>query len=162
MAAKSRTITIKKDDIFFDIDSLSLSFSEVSGGDGIARADAIAAETGTTAGTRKYTRLADRRAADIRTLLRRFLPTTSATTANDQLSTSDYAFALTLDSEFEDAMMAPLTAEIHDYIMKGALADWYDGIGLKAQHDTLDAEAETAKERIKELIYYRPVPSFRS
>lgn len=162
MAAKSRTITIKKDDIFFDIDSLSLSFSEVSGGDGIARADAIAAETGTTAGTRKYTRLADRRAADIRTLLRRFLTTTSASTANDQLSTSDYAFALTLDSEFEDAMMAPLTAEIHDYIMKGALADWYDGIGLKAQHDTLDAEAEAAKARIKELIYYRPAPSFRS
>jgi hypothetical protein len=162
MAAKSRTITIKKDDIFFDIDSLSLSFSEVSGGDGIARADAIAAETGTTAGTRKYTRLADRRAADIRTLLRRFLTTTSASTANDQLSTSDYAFALTLDSEFEDAMMAPLTAEIHDYIMKGALADWYDEIGLKAQHDTLDAEAETAKARIKELIFYRPAPSFRS
>ena len=160
--SKSRTITIKKDDIFFDIDSLSLSFSEVSGGDGIARADAIAAETGTTAGTRKYTRLADRRAADIRTLLRRFLTTTSASTANDQLSTSDYAFALTLDSEFEDAMMAPLTAEIHDYIMKGALADWYDEIGLKAQHDTLDAEAETAKARIKELIYYRPAPSFRS
>lgn len=160
--SKSRTITIKKKDIFFDIDSLSLSFSEVSGGDGIARADAIATETDTTAGTRKHKRLADRRAADIRTLLRRFITTTTSSSANDQLSTSDYTYALTLDSEFEDAMLEPLTAEIHDYIVKGALADWYDGIGLKNQHDTLDAEAETAKARIKELIYYRPVPSFRS
>ena len=160
--SKSRTITIKKKDIFFDIDSLSLSFSEVSGGDGIARADAIATETDTTAGTRKHKRLTDRRAADIRTLLRRFITTTTSSSANDQLSTSDYTYALTLDSEFEDSMLEPLTAEIHDYIVKGALADWYDEIGLKAQHDTLDAEAETAKARIKELIYYRPVPSFRS
>ena len=160
--AKSRTITIKKKDIFFDIDSLSLSFSEVSGGDGIARADAIATETDTTAGTRKYTRLADRRAADIRTLLRRFITTTTASTVNDQISSSDYAYALTLDSEFEDSMLQPLTAEIHDYIVKGALADWYDEIGLKAQHDTLATEAESAVARIKELLYHRPIPAFRS
>ena len=160
--AKSRTITIKKKDIFFDIDSLSLSFSEVSGGDGIARADAIATETDTTAGTRKYTRLADRRAADIRTLIRRFITTTTASTVNDQISSSDYAYALTLDSEFEDSMLQPLTAEIHDYIVKGALADWYDEIGLKAQHDTLATEAESAVARIKELLYHRPIPAFRS
>ena len=160
--SKSRTITIKKKDIFIDIDSLSLSFSEVSGGEGAARADAIATETDTTAGTRKYTRLADRRAADVRSALRRFIATATSSSADDLLSTSDYAYALTLDSEFEDAMLEPLTAEIHDYIMKGALADWFDGIGLKAQHDSLDAEAETAMTRIKEIIYYRPVPSFRS
>lgn len=160
--SKSRTITIKKKDIFFDIDSLSLSFSEVSGGDGIARADAIAAETDTTAGTRKYTRLADRRAADIRSVLRRFITTTTASSVNDQISTSDYTYALTLDNEFEDAMLQPLTAEIHDYIIKGALADWYDEIGLKAQHDTLAAEAESAVARIKELLYHRPIPAFRS
>jgi len=160
--SKSRTITIKKKDVFFDIDALSLSYAEVSGGDNAVRVDAVSSETDTAAGTRKFKRLADRRAADLNTVMRRFLATVTASSADDQLSTSDYVYSLTVDDEFEDSMIEPITAEMHDYIVKGALADWFNEIGIKGQHDTLAAEAESAVARIRELIYYRPIPAFRS
>ena len=158
---KSRTITIKKNDIFFDINALSLSLTQATGAD-VVKADAISTDSLSATGQRELTRLVDRRAGEIRSMLRKLITTDTASSANDQLSTADFAFALTVDTEFDDNQMVPLTALMHEYIVKGALSDWYKNNGINGAGDSLASELKGIEERIKELAFYRTVPQYRS
>lgn len=160
--SKSRTITIKKKDILFDMESLSLSLSDVTAVDDVRRKDAMSIDTTSDNGLRDATRLADRRAGEIRSMLRKLVTTATAASTNDQLSTADYAFALTVDDEFDDNQMVPLTALMHEYIVKGALSDWYKNNGINGAGDALASELKGIEERIKELAFYRTVPQYRS
>ena len=157
---KTRTITIKKKDVLFDIDAFTLAYANANIVDDAVRANAVSSETNTTAGTRTFTRLADRRAAEIRTVMDRYISHSTATTSNDMLSTSDYSFSLSIDDDFEDSLLNPLTTLMHDYIVKGAIADWFGEIGVRGQQEALENEAKLLVPQMKELIYYRPVPQF--
>jgi len=155
---KQHTITIKKAELFFDIDKLSLELSEVSGGDNVRRADRIAFDTTTANGERTATRLCDKRMADIRQLLEKFIDTTTASTSNDQLTTGDYTLAIRITTEAEDNIFRPITDLFHDYIVNGALADWYAEVGVGVNAEALNAKCTTDLARIRELIYFRPMP----
>lgn len=154
---KTRTVTLKKKDIFHDIDMLSLSFSRVAGGDDVRKTDALATDTTTTNGIRNFTRLADKRMSDIRQLLAEFLASTTQATGNDMLVTSDYVLNLSVTTEMADATLDSIIALMHDYIVKGSLADWYTEIGTGPAASLLQMATESFA-RIRELMYYRPIP----
>lgn len=154
---KTRTVTLKKRDLFHDIDMLSLSLSRTSGGDEVRRADSIATDTSTTNGVRAFTRLADKRVADIRQLLSDFLIIATQASLDDTLDPSDYVITLSVTTEMQDSMLDAIVRLMHDYVVKGALADWYTEIGVGPAANLLQIASEDLA-RIRELIYYRPIP----
>ena len=154
---KTRTVTLKKRDLFHDIDMLSLSLSRTSGGDEVRRADSIATDTSTTNGVRAFTRLADKRVADIRQLLSDFLIIATQASLDDTLDPSDYVITLSVTTEMQDSMLDAIVRLMHDYVVNGALADWYTEIGVGPAAHLLQIASEDLA-RIRELIYYRPIP----
>lgn len=157
---KTRTITLKKKDIFFDIDMLSLSLSRVAGGESPQRTDAIATDTSTSSGTRIFTRLADRRVAELKELMQDFLNPVTQASGNDLLVASDYTITLSITSEMKDEALEPIIALMHDYVAKGALSDWYSEIGA-GPVEALATQAQGSAVRIRELLYNRPIPEMQ-
>lgn len=156
MDTKTRTITLKKKDIFFDIDALSLDLTRVSGDD-VRKSDAVATDTSTITGARTFTRLADKRVADVRQMLKDFLVDVTKTGGDDLLVASDYVITLDITPEFPDSMLDSIIALAHDYVVKASLADWYTEIGTGPSANLIQLAADSLL-RIKELIYQRPIP----
>ena len=158
---KTWTINISKKDVFFDIDLLSLYYSEVSAGDAPVKADRIATETAKESQTRIFTRLCDHRMSDIRQLLEKFIRAveTPTSTGSDTLDTStNWQIRIRITEEAEDNTLATIADFIHDYLVSGALADYYAQIGQQGNRESLNLRAQNDYERIRELIYYRPMP----
>ena len=153
---KTRTITLKKKDIFHDIDVLSLSLSKL--GDDVKKADTIATDTSTTNGTRIFTRLADKRVSDIRTALKDFLSAVTQTEGNDLISSSDYAISLYVTDELPDYVITSIIALMHDYVVKGALGDWYAELSVGPSANLIQM-ANDSLVKIRELIYERIIPT---
>lgn len=154
---KTRIVTLKKKDLFHDIDMLSLSFSRTSGGEEVRRADSLATDTSTTNGTRTFTRLADKRMSDIRQTLSEFLNTATQASLDDSLDTSNYVISFSVTTELDDKVLESLVALMHDYVVKGSLADWYAEIGAGPAASLLPMATESLA-RIRELMYHRPIP----
>lgn len=154
-------ISIKKNDLFHDIDELSLEFSKVSGGDDIRRADVVAFESDTANGLRTATRLCDARMGRVRDRLSRFvnsIPAIGDTVVNNLLSSGDYSLQLRVSTECEDNVVQTITGLIHQYIVAGALADWYEQIGMANNRESLNKTASEAMDSVIKLIYYKPFP----
>lgn len=155
---KTWTITIRKEDVYFDMDMMSMMYSDVTAGDSPIKGDRIATETASDASKRIIRRLCDHRVSDIRQLLEKFIDSTTATTANNALSTSDWTLNLRITTEAEDNTLATITDLCHDYIVTGALADFYAQIGVAGNRESLNIRANEDLARIKKLIFHRPMP----
>ena len=159
---KTWTITVNKKDVFFDIDLLSLYFSEVVSGDAPAKADRIAAETAKPSQARVFKRLCDHRLSDIKQLLEKFItPVTSTNvtrSASDTLVDTNWQISITITSEADDNTLPTITDLVHDYLVSGALADYYAQVGIANNRESLNLRAKNDYDRIRELIYYRPMP----
>ena len=155
---KDWTVTLAKKDVYFDIDSLSLAYSEVSGGENPVRDNHVATETDDSGNKRVLRRLCDNRAADIRTQLARFIKPTVGTSGNNTQTDSDWTFTLSVPTECENNSLVALAELFHEYIVTGALHDYYAHLGVNANREFLQNRANAALARIRELIYYRPMP----
>ena len=156
---KERTITVNKKDVFFDIDFLSLKYSEGSSEDDIIRADRVATETQDTGGNRIVTRLCDHRVSDLRQVLRKFIKSTTSSSATNTLNNAmNWVFTIVISNEAEDNTIATLGDLFHDYIVSGAAADYYIHVGRPGNTESLRKRADDDLARIRELIYYRPMP----
>lgn len=159
---KDWKITISKKDVFFDIDLLSLYFSEVVAGDSPVRADRIAAETAKPSQARVFKRLCDHRLSDIKQLLEKFISTETSTSttreSNNTLVDDNWEVDITINIEADDNTLPTITDLVHDYLVSGALADYYAQIGQQGNRESLNLRAQNDYDRIRELIYYRPMP----
>jgi hypothetical protein len=160
--SKERTITISKSQVFFDMDMLSYGFSEVSGGPEAKRADRLALDTASDNGARIAKRLCDHRISDIRHLLRRLVKSVTSSSASDSFLTGDWTITLYVSDETEDGTLAAVADLIHEYVANGALADYYAQMGAGVNVDSLNNRCNGDLARIRELLYYRPLPSMPS
>jgi len=129
---KTRTVTISKTDIFFDVNAATHIFAKVNDAKDPRRFDALEADTADTFNNSVVTRLADRRSAELRERLSRFLktPSSEVTTSSAGISSATgYEFVFYVEDEFQDELMAPLAAAIQSYIANGVIADWYSEAG---------------------------------
>lgn len=154
----TKTITINKTQVFYDMDALSLGFSEVSGGPEVRRADRLALDTSSDQGGRIAKRLCDHRMSDIRQLLEKFLTSSSSSTASDTIDNGDWTISLNMPDEAQDNILGTMADLIHEYVVNGALADYYAEMGAGVNIDTLNNRCNADLARIRELIYYRPMP----
>ena len=153
---KTRTITLKKKDIFHDIDVLSLNLSRL--GDDVKKSDTIATDTATTNGTRIFTRLADKRVSDLRTALKDFLTTVTQSSGNDLIVAGDYVISLYVTDELPDYVLDSMIALMHDYVVKGSLADWYAEINAGPSANLIQLASDSLA-KVRELIYERVIPT---
>lgn len=123
---KTRTITIAKADIFADVDAETHILARMTEGQDLHRADALESDSGDDLAESLLTRYADRRVAELRQRLSRFLDAETADTADAALSTAaDYTLAIRVEEAFQDEMLKPLAQAMEEYIARGVIADWY-------------------------------------
>lgn len=154
---KVRTLTVKKKDVYFDIDYLSWFYSKTSG-DSAVRADAISTETDAPGGRRAIKRLCDRRASDLRTELEKFMEITAVTSADNTFSDANWVYEVRITTEAEDNIFATMADYFHHYIVDGALADYYAEIGVQGNRESLQMRCRDDIENIRKLVYHRPMP----
>ena len=129
---KERTVTISKNDIFFDVNAETHIFAKVNDGKDLRRFDALEADSEDTFNYNVITRHADRRAAELKERLSRFLKTPTSPVSSSTAtisSTTGYSFAFYVEDEFQDELMEPLARDIEAYISNGVIADWYAEAG---------------------------------
>ena len=129
---KTRTITIAKKDIFFDVDAATHVFARATEGSNLHRADALESDTGDAMAESLLTRYSDRRAAELSERLSHFLttPVSPVTEAAAALGTATgYTFTLYVEDAFQDELMTPLASAMEKYVAHGVIADWFRDAG---------------------------------
>lgn len=156
---KSWTITLGENKLYTDIDILAHAFSESGGAsDDPRRTDHIALDTaGETLDAHIVTRFLDHRFSDICQVVEEFNSITGSTTGSDAIAHSGYSLSLTVSTEAKNGLLEAITDLCHDYMVTGAVADYYRHIGV-GRPDELDKQAAESLARIREMIYYRPFP----
>ena len=155
---KDWTITVSKNDVYFDIDYLSLKYAETSGGENPVRDDNVATETADGGSKRIVKRLCDHRASDIRTLLAKYIKSENTAAGTDAFADANWVYILSISTEADGNTLSSLADLIHDYIVNGALNDYYAQLGVNGNREALQIRAKAAYEGIRQLIYFRPMP----
>ena len=155
---KEWTVTVRRKDVYFDVDLLSLYYAETAGGENPVRDNRVATETASAGNRRIVKRKCDHRASDIRRVLARFLAPGEASSADDALEDADWTFRLAVSTEAEDATLATLADLAHEYIVTGGLLDFFTAIGVNGNRESLQERADAALEDIRRIIHHRPMP----
>lgn len=127
---KTRTITIPKKDIYFDVDAATHVFAKASEASGQQRADALESDTGDDFSKNLITRFADRRVAELRDRLSHFITTTTAADHTVAISSgTGYEFSFSVEDAFQDELLASLADDMEAYIANGVISDWFLSAG---------------------------------
>lgn len=159
MARLTYVITIKKKELFYDIDALTHGMSEAIGQAGTPQqADAIASETDVQIDNRTVTRFAESRYGTLRSRLRKFLADGTSTSGDNTLDTdTGYVFTFSVSPETTERALASLAPLLHEYFVKGILVDWYTSKGSEKGNIYVQRLPEIEKE-IVTLLYEREIP----
>ena len=113
---KTRDITLHKNEILYDIESLAYKYAEGSALEGKAKNTLAADHNETLDGN----------------LLGRMMETDSKTGCCDVPGAEDdYIFNLSLNDKFDDNMLDVIKTQMHEYVVRGVLLDWYKRMGVQ-------------------------------
>lgn len=156
---KTRPITIPKNDVLFDVDAVTHLFSRAKDTQDVRHSDAIGSDTEEVFDSKIITRFADRRAAELRDIVAKFLVSETSSSATAAISTEDsYVFNFTVEDAFQDELLASLANEVESYIATGATADWFFSVGDQAGN--VHAQALPAKvNTIMSYLVSRKIPA---
>lgn len=125
---KERKIILHKERIFHDIDALTYKASEVAA-EPLAK-DAMASDSEDNYDGAIMARLVNMRALNLKKRLSFCLRKEHAYIADNNIDNSgaiEYDFVL--PSSFDDINLEVAAELMHEYIVRGALVDWYDTLG---------------------------------
>ena len=127
---KIRKITLHKSQILYDIDAMTYKLSEVSV-DGEA-GDRLSTDTEDRLDGTLVSQFIESREATLRKRLT-FCLSKEEIEELDNTGTldADYVFIFELPHSFNDTGLKVAVKLMHDYIVRGALADWYNMLGTK-------------------------------
>jgi len=158
---KERTVTISKNNIMFDVNAATHIFAKVNDGKDFRRFDALEADSEDTFNYNVITRHADRRSAELKEMLSRFLKSATSTvtsaTANISSATG-YEFVFNVEDGFQDELMEPMARDIESYIANGAIADWYADAG-DAMAASYQQTLAPTRDRIVSYLVKRKFPT---
>lgn len=159
---KTRIITIFKDKVLADIDALSSKLADTVV-EGVEGKDAVASESDYGLDGYVISSLLDHRDALLRKRLVSILEKEVIETIDNAGENEDtYVYTLILPEDYEDTRLRSAVRLIHDYLVRGTLADWYTKIGTSYGAELL-ADAEGIENGIvstvmTELLRHRPAP----
>lgn len=128
---KTRRIILHKDQVLYDIEGLAYKLTEATALEGKAK-NTLAADHNETLDGRLLARMMDLRDALLRKRLRFALAPMEQSVACDNPATAEeFVYDLSLNDQFDDNMLEVVKTYMHDYIVRGALLDWYKRLGLQ-------------------------------
>lgn len=157
-------VTLKKKDLLFDMDATTHLLSEAEKAQATAKqADIIASDSTEVFGLRVLARYLETRAAQLSEVLNSFIPCEFASdpeTETDELSLTteseiDYEFKVSI--EFNTNNLPSIAKLMHEYVVDGALVDWYRALGINKGQD-LPARLAELEVRMKNLFLSRDIP----
>lgn len=130
---KNRDIIINLSEVYKDIDSLTYKYAEVSEVPSPSVRNGMQSDTTESLDGHVLARAVEYRDARLRAEIGRFLRYECQTSVTDELrSRNTIVYRLSLDDEFQDALLRPVCTIIHRYLVFGALFDWYGpGMGSR-------------------------------
>ena len=152
------SVSITKSELLRDIDRTTHAYAKAIDSQDMKKADAVESDTGDANSLALLGRFLDRRMSELKTLLLRFLQRSSINSISDASPEGGYNFSLVFPEDADGASINNLPALMHDYLVKGALSDWYKSLGLSALSEQLLVEAASDFQNIRTNIYYRPMP----
>lgn len=158
---KERKITLKSKDIYFSINAYSFVLSHTRNEAAEKANDMVATETDSDFGRRTLQRCLEQRIARLRETLCKFLKESEDTAARTDVmdtGTAEYDFVLSVSTETQDKVLDSVKDLMHEYAVKGTLADWYGLLGTDAGA-ALSARADAIGTEMKSLLYNRAMPS---
>lgn len=119
-------IEINIPELLYNIDALIHKRMDVAGGEDPIKSYNLRTDE-STLDRSILTRMTDKRDAVVRSILQAYLPPIGPRyAANEEADTNDsYMYRLWMPCNWPDSLIKPLTATIHDYIVNGALYDYY-------------------------------------
>ena len=134
---KTRNIILHKAEILYDVEGLAYKFTEAAGLEGKAK-NTVAADHNETLDGRLLSRMMDARDAQLRRKLRfAVFPSSATESCNKPDEEQDYVYNLWVADKFEDALLGAIKVQMHEYIVRGTLLDWYKRLNI--QSNAVDA-----------------------
>lgn len=134
---KTRRIILHKNQVLYDIEGLAYKLTEATALEGKAK-NTLAADHNEALDGILLARMMDKRDAQLRKRLRFALISSPQDVACDKPGTAEeYIYDLSLNDKFEDSMLEVVKTQMHEYMVLGALLDWYKRLGI--QNTAVDA-----------------------
>ena len=156
---KTRTVTIARNDILFDVDAATHAFSTANWAKDPRKADSLESDSGDATNLSMLQRFKDHRIAELKDRLSRFLTTETSSSATGAIDTSaSVVFSFNVEDAFQDELLAPLAKAVQDYISKGVIADWYKTNGDQ-QFTAYAQDLQPLYDRIVNYLVSRKFPT---
>lgn len=128
---KTRKVILHKDQVLYDIEALAYKLTEATALEGKAK-NTLAADHNEATDSRLLARMLDVRNAQLRKRLSfALVPLLQEVACDKPEATKDFVFDLRLSDKFDDNLLEVVKTYMHDYLVRGALFDWYKRLGLQ-------------------------------
>lgn len=126
----NRVITLHKNEVHYDCEAHAFKLMDALSLD-IKVKNAVAADTGDMLDGRMLSRYTDLRDAEIRKRLAFCIADGIVGDVND-IPDNDptYIYNVTLPEGAKESILLPVKTYLHEYMVRGALYDWYKGCGI--------------------------------
>ena len=164
---KARTINIKKEDVFKEIDSLTYKYAETSTIEAPQVKNAVSSDSHENLDGHILARHVEMRDARLRQLISFALDDSIEQFGADNtlVLNPEYVYRLILSVSFKDSLLKALATYFHRYLVYGALYDWYAaGMGSNQakvyEKDLADIEASITNMLHSDEIVKMPMQPF--
>ena len=151
---KERRIELLKAGVHFDIDSLTFKMTEstMQAADQKAKS-AVASDKDEAFDSAILNRLTDFRDATIRKRMQFCLKDEEIVSFTNKPSEDpSYVYILMVPVGFKDTSLPVIGTKLHEYLVKGALLDWYIQTGVNVSTNALAAQVQELEDTIIGLL----------
>lgn len=153
---KTRKIILHKDQILYDVEGMAYKFAEANALEGKAK-NTVAADHNETLDGRLLSRMMDVRDAHLRKRLRFALaPVSKDVSCDNPGEEKEYVYMLSLADGFDDNMLDVVKVQMHEYIVRGTLLDWYKRLGMQ----TVAVDAVEVADMEESIVSSLRTPSY--
>lgn len=150
---KQRLVTIDKESVYGDIDKITSKHVDAREDMGVRSGNAVSSDTTEDVDGAVIARYVELRNAKLRMRLQHALRDEEVYAATDEITLDDkhYYYAFEVTQEFHDNTLRPLAEYIHNYLLFGALADWYDQFGYDKLSEAYAKRADSLEDKIDSI-----------
>lgn len=151
---KERKIILLKEQILSSIDNLTFKLTEVSlQGIDVKSRSSVASDRDDKFDAAILNRMADFRDARLRQRLQFCLKNEEVTEfTNTPSADESFVYDLVLPEGFKDISLKMIGTQMHEYIVKGALLDWYIQAGVNTNTNDLAAQVNEIETTIVNIL----------
>jgi hypothetical protein len=129
---KTRRIILHKDQVLYDIEGLAYKFAEATALEGKAK-NTLAADHNETLDGRLLSRMMDVRDAQLRKRMRfALVPKSKEVSCDNPADNTEYIYDFSVSDKFDDNMLDVIQIQMHEYLVRGSLLDWYKRLGVQS------------------------------